>query len=482
MRSAEAQAVFTALDEFRAAWSALSESPIGALDSFDLFEVANQLEIHRRRQPALEHVLLAQVQSESTTVEFGAKSWAVVLSEQLGISRRDASRRLGDAAALGPRRTVTGESLEPELPATASAQARGEIGADHVATIREFMAHLPADVDAGTRAAAETQLAQLAGRFGPESTRAMAQQLMTYLDPDGTLDDENVHARKRGITLGRQEHDGMSRLTGWIDPGLRAQWDAIVAKLAAPGYCNPEDPTPCVAGTPSQAQIDGDTRTGAQRLHDAVTTVFRDMMASGKLGRYNGLPVTIVATTTLADLTTATGRAHTGGGSYLPIPTLLREAAAGNPRCYLAVFDNAREVRLFYGRSRRTASSGQRLLLHATDRGCTKPGCAAPPNRCQVHHAVKDWQHGGTTDIDELTLACGCDNRLVNDTPTGWTTRKRTRDNRTEWIPPPHLDRGQARINYHHHPEEVLRADADLGGGERGDDAAEGGGSEDGPG
>jgi hypothetical protein len=26
-----------------------------------------------------------------------------------------------------------------------------------------------------------------------------------------------------------------------------------------------------------------------------------------------------------------------------------------------------------------------------------------------------------------------------------------------EWIPPPHLDTGQARINYHHRPEALLR-------------------------
>lgn len=38
---------------------------------------------------------------------------------------------------------------------------------------------------------------------------------------------------------------------------------------------------------------------------------------------------------------------------------------------------------------------------------------------------------------------------------------KRKGDNRTEWIPPRHLDRGQNRINEYHHPERVLRPDAD---------------------
>jgi hypothetical protein len=38
----------------------------------------------------------------------------------------------------------------------------------------------------------------------------------------------------------------------------------------------------------------------------------------------------------------------------------------------------------------------------------------------------------------------------------GWTTRK-NKDGDTEWIPPPHLDRGQPRINRFHHPEKLLR-------------------------
>jgi hypothetical protein len=38
--------------------------------------------------------------------------------------------------------------------------------------------------------------------------------------------------------------------------------------------------------------------------------------------------------------------------------------------------------------------------------------------------------------INELTLACGPDNRLAE---TNWTTRKNARGE-TEWIPPPHLD------------------------------------------
>jgi hypothetical protein len=387
-----------------------------------------------------------------------------VLSGRLGISGADAGRRIAEAAALGSRRAVTGERLEPLLPGTAAAQSRGEIGAEHVGVIRDFIDHLPAHVDPSTRAAAEAQLGDLAGGLTPEGLRQVARQLLGYLDQDGTLDDERDHARKRGMTLGRQELDGMSKLSGWVDPELRAALEAIFAKLAAPGHCLPgaqvipDAGEPGAGNTPSEAAVSSDTRSAAQRTHDALKAVCQAMLSSGTLGRHNGLPVTVVATATLAELTAAAGHARTAGGSRIPIPTLIRAAAELHP--YLLLLHNPREIQLYHGRNRRTASPGQHLALFALERGCTKPGCTTPASHCQGHHAVRDWQYGGRTDIDQLTLACGCDNRLVDSTATGWTTRKRRSDNRTEWIPPRHLDRGQTRVNDYHHPERILRSDA----------------------
>jgi hypothetical protein len=117
------------------------------------------------------------------------------------------------------------------------------------------------------------------------------------------------------------------------------------------------------------------------------------------------------------------------------------------------VFDQHTEQALYLGRTRRCASGAQRIVLYAKDRGCTRPGCAASGYRCQVHHAVADWKNNGQTNINDLTLACGPDNRLIENTE--WTTAKR-KDGRTEWIPPPQLDTGQTRVNDLHHPERML--------------------------
>jgi len=116
---------------------------------------------------------------------------------------------------------------------------------------------------------------------------------------------------------------------------------------------------------------------------------------------------------------------------------------------YLAIFDQGKAIGLYH--TKRLASPGQRIVLYAKDRGCTAPGCDVPGYWCEVHH-IEEWAITHRTDIDKLTLACGGDHKLLD---KGWTTRKRT-NGTTEWIPPPHLDRGQPRTNTFHHPEKLL--------------------------
>jgi Domain of unknown function (DUF222) len=236
----------------------------------------------------------------------------------------------------------------------------------------------------------------------------------------------------------------------------------VFAKLAAPGMCNAEDEKPCVDSEPSAEAVQGDARSQGQRNHDALKAMGRSVLASGELGQHNGLPATIIVSTTLQELEFAAGTAVTGGGTLLPMADVIR--LASNSHHYLAIYDKHTQEPLYLGRSKRIASAGQRIVLHATDRGCTFPGCTVPGYGCRVHHAELDWANGGQTNITDEALACGPHNRLVEE--GGWRTRKR-KDGRTEWIPPPHLDTGQTRINNYHHPEKyLLPEDDDEGEGE----------------
>jgi hypothetical protein len=90
-------------------------------------------------------------------------------------------------------------------------------------------------------------------------------------------------------------------------------------------------------------------------------------------------------------------------------------------------------------------------MLHARDRGCTFPGCRVSGYGCQVHH-TKGWANDdGQTNVDEMTLACGADNRLAED---GWNVT--IHDGTAHWAPPPRIDTGQTRVNFHHHPQRLL--------------------------
>jgi hypothetical protein len=392
--------------------------------------------------------LINQLSEQADQSELGG-TLAAALADRLRITRAEASRRIHEAADLGDRTALNGEPLEPLLPATAEAQRNGDLGAGHVAVIRGFFHRLPDYVDIETRQNAEAHLARLAGEHRPDELAKLANKLTDCLNPDGDFTDTD-RARRRGITIGRQDIDGMSPVSGYLSPEARATLDGVFAKLAAPGMCNSADLEPCTGGTPSQAAIQGDTRNAGQRHHDALLTLARAALASGELGQHNGLPASIIVTTSLQELEAGAGRGLTAGGTLLPMSDVIR--LAGHAHHYLAIFDKGKALALYH--TKRIASPAQRLVLYAKDRGCSFPGCTVPANLCETHHC-NPYATNPVTDVNDLTLACGPNHQLAEQ---GWTTRKNHHGD-TEWIPPPHLDHSQPRVNTYHHPEKLLRDD-----------------------
>ena len=452
-----AEAVQTAVAALRAAHDELAALPIDALTTSELVGALDELEALSCQLPAQSHRLLARLQVETTAKEMGAKSWRQWLANRWRISTSDAGRRLDEAAVLGPRRSLTGEPLDPVLPCVALAQGRGVINAEHVEVVRKAMDRIPVAVDTLTRAQIEVDLVRHAVGLGPKELKDKAERILFLLDQDGPEPDDAERERRRGVAMGPQGCDKMRPLTGNLTPEAAAIYEAIFAKWAAPGMCNPADECPCVSGTPPQAQIANDQRTLAQRQHDALIAVGRSVLESGQLGQHNGLPTTVIIRTTLQDLQSLAGVGVTGGGTVVPISDVIRMAAHAHH--FLAVFDKATGSALELFRARRVASPAQRIMLIARDGGCTKPGCTVPAYGCQVHHAARDWADDGNTNVDELGLACGPDNRMVG--PDGWTTRVNA-DHDVEWIPPPNLDTGQARINDYHRPERLRPPNDEL--------------------
>ena len=448
MRSSSREEIVEVFDALTAGMKRAVDLTFDVLTTPERLSMLQHCEEIRRVLSAVEHPLINQLAEQADPTELGGKL-APALANRLRISRAEASRRIHEAADLGQRRALNGEPLPPVLEATAEAQRNGEIGAGHVAVIRSFWHRLPDFVDIETRHHAEAQLARLAGEHRPDELARLADKLTDCLNPDGDFT-EHDRARRRGLTIGQQDLDGMSPISGWLTPEARATLDAVFAKLAAPGMCNPDDDQPCISGTPSHAAIQGDTRSAGQRHHDALLAAARALLASGELGQHNGLPASIIVTTTLRELEQGAGRGLTGGGTLLPMSDVIR--LGSHAHHYLAIFDNGKALALYH--TKRLASPAQRIVLYAKDRGCTFPGCTMPANLCEVHH-TDPYATNPVTDINDLTFGCGPNHKLADH---GWTARK-NHDGDTEWIPPPHLDHGQPRVNTFHHPEKLLRDD-----------------------
>ncbi|MGO9746622.1 MAG: 13E12 repeat family protein, partial [Mycobacterium sp.] len=310
MHSNSREGIQEDFDALRAAVSRIVGHSYDALTCPERLALLERLEQETRRLRVPRHQLINQLAEQTDSTELGGKL-PHVLADRLRITRAEAGRRVAEAADLGPRRAVTGEPLPPLLTGTAAGERAGEIGAGHVQVIRRFLNQLPAWVDAGTRESAEQHLAELAAQFRPDEVTDVADGLADCINPDGTYSDED-RARRRRLTLGKQGLDGMSELRALLTPEARAGIEAVLAKTAAPGMCNPEDDAPVVDGSPDDETIQRDTRSAAQRSHDGLNAALRALLASGQLGQHNGLPATIVVTTTLENLEAAAGTGLTG--------------------------------------------------------------------------------------------------------------------------------------------------------------------------
>lgn len=452
----------------------------------ELFELQSRREHRARTTAVADHRILSALQAQATPKDIGARSWSEILCTRLRISKDEADRRVADARDLGPRHVIGGDVLEPELPSCAGALAAGTINRDHVQEIRKALAKAAKYTDRATCAELERDLTAAAPGINPHTLREVANYALYALNQDG--DGPDLAERKRGITFGRQDVDGMIRVSGHVDAELGAYLKTITQVWGAPGVNNPADaepmnnpvpnpllqpeadpvpPAPPVPAEPqppepvaAAAEQDDrpdtaaarDARTKAQRNHDALKAVMRNALLSKQLGQHGGLPVTVVISATLRELQDAAGIARTAAGTMMPMRDLIR--LASHAHHYLLVYKDHTAEPLYLGRAKRLASKAQRLVMISRDRGCTMPGCPVAGADCQGMHAELDWVRGGRTDITGLGLGCGSDNQLAFE--TGWDTTI-GKDGRVHWHPPPLLDVGQDTLNHFHHPEELLR-------------------------
>ncbi|HUM00280.1 MAG TPA: DUF222 domain-containing protein, partial [Mycobacterium sp.] len=323
------------LDAVDAAYARLRTTCTDLAGNAFRIEVAERLETQLRTNRGLSYRMFGEIAApvdgpDDPRLPAGVKV-RDVLASRLRLTAGEVKRRFRVAARIRPRRSLTGPPVAAELPALAAAVEAGEVGDDHIAAICRALDVLPAAVRSEDRAKAECTLVRHAQEQDSQFVTEIGATIADCLNPDGNFTDED-RARRRGLVLGRQGPDGMSRLSGWLDPEARAAFEAVTA-VVRPGRHVPD-----TEGADSAGEGGQDRRSHEQRCHDALKLACTTAIASGGLGTHRGGPVTIVVTTTLADLDQAAractdpsvpmpAPARTGGATRLPMRDVIRMAA-----------------------------------------------------------------------------------------------------------------------------------------------------------
>jgi hypothetical protein len=307
----------------------------------------------------------------------GATSMTAWLRHHTGRSGRDAARCARTARRLR------------QLPVTAAAYRDGVLSSGHVQAI---VANLK-DRTAGLFADHEAELVPELARLSVGETAVAMQDWARRADavvgddPDKTLPERSLHLSR--ILDGRRE------LSGSFDPE-GGDVIATALRLAATG------------------DVDGEpARSPAQRRGDALVDVcrwFLDHQQTRRGGRHRPHLNVI---TTLDDLEHR-GHGRLIDGTILDVATVQRLVCdAGVHR----VVTDGRSGILDYGTTSRTVPAPLFNALVIRDRHCRYPGCDRPPQWCEAHH-VRWVTHGGTTDLDNLTLQCSRHHHLLH--APGW--------------------------------------------------------------
>ncbi len=359
-------------------FATLSSEALAEADVPSIVDHLRGLQRFRNQLDAYEASVLDAVLGRGVAAAAGERDLAAALAKLQRISRREANRK---------RKTAESRAADPEA---GGAFDEGDITADQLNDLAG------ADVDGDTR----RRLLGDARNQGTDQTRDAVRRAEEEQRRESADDRQRRLHRKR--TAKRfVDRDGMHRFEFALDPGSAAPVGAALSDLVERLWQH------------DKRRGDTTDRRNDQRLADALVELCRDASAARGTTSAAGAPGRSVVNVTvghewLAGCTDAVG--VTDQGIRLA-PATLRELSC-DAEVLPTVLGGRAEV-LEVGRRRRTVSEAQRRALVARDRGCARPGCDAPPDRCHAHHLVH-WVDGGPTDLSNLVLVCAVDHTWLH--------------------------------------------------------------------
>jgi len=268
-------------------------------------------------------------------------------------------------------------SLAEKFPATLEALASGEINAGQARVIERVAGKPDYRSEEAILACTKEAPADLLSRYALRREPVEERDYSKY--------QQQRQDRRASIT---QEPDGSWKLFAHLDCMAGRRVSMVFAKMAE-AFRREEKPDSKI--------------TYLQRNADAlVQLITRD-------GPQRAAPASLLIISEYDPATGEFGQPRLDDGQPVPPEELAR--FIDDADVYTA-FADAEGQPLWLGRSQRSASLAQRIMLAARDGGCI--GCKSPSERCEAHH-IQHWQDDGPTDIPNLAQLCpGC-HHLVHD-------------------------------------------------------------------
>jgi hypothetical protein len=321
---------------------------------------------------------------------------------------------------------TSGELLEPALPAMRKAMCEGLVGVDGLVAVAGPLLSAGSRISREALLAADAALAAESRGEGPDAAPApcadllhlQAQAWSIALDQDGAEPRERMTGQKRGFTLGTPTDAGVP-CRGNLMPEVAAQLQRIFDAHDNPhgqGVRFAEDSG--ADGDPDHAVVPLDSRTRAQKQHDALASALSVAASSGLLPTIGGAAPTLVVSVRAEDVERGEGYAHAEGCDMpLGMAAALHVGCAGVIQ-RVTLSDYGRILRL--GTEERVFNRHQRRAIALRDGGCIIPGCGVPAGWCEIHH-VDEHARGGPTHCDNGVLLCWFHHRFIDF--VGWKIR-----------------------------------------------------------
>jgi len=320
--------------------------------------------------------------------------------------------KLSGSAAM--ERVAIGRQLE-ELPQTAQAFQRGDLGYQHVA----ILSRTAEKVGTAAFKKEEASLLQAAQTMDPGKFVGVAKAYEFRVDQAAALAEARRAYSRRYLHLSEPK-DGLVHLEGRLD----AEGGAVV-KTALDALMSPPE--------------HDDERTPGQRRADALVDLARRPLTGSKLGTTGRMRPHLVITASVETLAGVPGApaADLQGLGPISNETVQRHACDATVSWLLGTTEVDQET----SHEHRKIPPSIRRALVARDQDRVFNGCHRPANWCEGHH-IKWWTRGGQTKLENLALVCGRHHWMVHE--GGWQLK---RDSKARWlaIPPPGGVRPHAR-------------------------------------